>query len=205
MKKTIERYLLASLGMACISAGVAFIAETRIGADSITLLFQALFNNFGLTIGTWSTIIGIVCLTVTLFCDRRKIGYSTFFYVIVGQYIIDGVMYLLPTPNCLFIDVIYALIGILIVSIGSALGVGTRLGLSYFDGFCFSVTDRFHLNYVVFRYVVEGSVIVACILLHTYPNIGTIVYLVAFAPCVNFFIKLTKAKIRTYFGLEIEY
>lgn len=205
MKKTIERYLLASIAMSCISTGVAFIAETRIGADSITLLFQALYNNFGLTIGTWSTVVGIVCLTVTLFCDRKKIGYSTFFYVIVGQYIIDGVMYLLPTPDSYLIDALYAVIGILVASIGSALGVGTRLGLSYFDGFCFSITDKFHLNYVVFRYITEICFIIVCMILHTYPNIGTLVYFIAFGPCINFFIKLTKTKIRTYFGLEIEY
>lgn len=202
--KKVERFLLASLGMTLINVGVAFIALARIGEDSLTLLMQALYNNFGRTLGTWSTILGIIFVAIALFCDRKKIGYSTLFYVITSKYIIDGVMYILPVSTSYIMDAVYCVAGIIVITLGSALGICARLGLSYYDAFCFSVSERFKLKYVYFRYTVEAIFIIISLFLHTYPGIGTIIYFVVLGPCVTFALKLIKAPIRKHLGLEVE-
>ena len=202
--KKVERVLLASLGMTLINVGVAFVAKARIGSDSLTLAMQACFNNFGRTLGTWSTIFGIIFVSVALFCDRKKIGYSTFFYVITSQYIIDGVMYLLPAPESYLLDALYCVVGIIVISLGSALGVSARLGMSFYDAFLFSVTERFKLNYVYFRYSVEAFFIVFSLFFHTFPGIGTIIYFITLGPCVTFLLKYIKEPIRKHLGLKEE-
>lgn len=202
--KKIERFLLASLGMTLINVGVAFVALARIGEDSLTLLMQAFYNNFGRTLGTWSTIFGIVAVAIALFCDRKKIGYSTLFYVITSQYVIDGVMYLLPSSSSYLMDAVYCISGIITITLGSAFGVSARLGLSYYDALCFSVTERFKFKYLYFRYTLEACFIIVSLFLHTYPGIGTIIYFVVLGPCVTFTLKKIKGPIRRHLGLSVE-
>lgn len=202
--KKVERYLVAILGMTLINIGIVFVAKARIGSDCVTLLLQAFNNNFGFTLGTWNAIFGAVFVVIALICDKKKIGFATIYYVIAGKFIIDGLMNVLPDPNSYLVDAIYCLLAIIVISFGSALSISARLGLSYYDAFCYAVTDRFNIKYIYFRYVVEGIFIIISFFLHTYPGIGTIIYFIALGPCVTFILNRIKTPIRKYLGLNFE-
>lgn len=202
--KKFERIMVATIGMSIICVGVAMVAKTRVGSDCLTLILQACNNNFGLTLGAWNTIFGIVCLIVALMLDRNKIGYATFYYVIVGQYIIDGTTYILPTPNSYFIDALYCVVALLLISFGAAFGISARLGMSYYDAFCFSVSEKLKIKYVYFRFALEAVFLIVSIILHTYPGFGTIFYFLTMGPCISFILNKIKKPIRKYLQLDKE-
>lgn len=201
--KKVERIIYASLGMILLSAGIAFIAKARIGSDCLTLFVQALNANFGFTVGTWNTIVGVVCVIVALICDKKKIGYATIFYLIVNKFIIDGLLELLPMPTSFIVDSVYCVIAIVLISFGSALTIAARIGMSYYDAFCYAVSEKFKFKYVYFRYVLEGIFLVTSLLLHEYPGIGTIIYFVTLGPCLTFALNLIKEPIRKRLDLPL--
>lgn len=205
MIKKIERVLIASLGAVLIHTGVVFMTQALLGSDPLTLFLESLVKNFGLTLGTWNTIVGAVFALVAFICDKKKIGYTTIFYIATSKLIIDGLMKIvLPADNYL-IGMLFVVISTLSISLGSALCVSARIGLSFYDAFIYSIVDRFHLNYIIFRYSLEAVLTLAAIILHTFPSIGTLVYLIVMGPCVSAILNVIKGPIRRHFGLKEEY
>ena len=143
--RKIERIIYASIGMVLLCAGIAFVAKARIGSDCLTLFVQALNYNFGYTVGTWNTIVGATLVIIALICDKKKIGYATIFYLLVNKYIIDGLLEVLPMPKSYVLDFIYCLIAIVIISFGCALTISARMGMSYYDAFCYAIFCCFSL------------------------------------------------------------
>lgn len=204
MRKTVERIIISIVGMSVLSVGIGVIVNSNFGSDTLTLLEEALQHNFGLTIGTYNTLLGIVMVIVSFFCDKRKIGFATIYYVIVGKFIIDGTIELFPVAETIPMKLLFIALAIALVSVGSSLAICSRFGLSFYDAFLYSVTDRFKFNYVIFRYIVEACFLVISLILHTYPNIGTIIYFVLFGPSITFTLKLIKKPFRQHWNMPYE-
>lgn len=204
MRKKIERILLSTLGMTLINVGVGFAVNAAFGSDCLTLAMEACQHTWGRTVGTYNTVFGVIMLIIALLCDKKKVGYATAYYVVAGQYIIDGTMAILPVATNIFVKLLYVAIAILVISFGSAFGNCARLGLSFYDAFTYSVTDRFNINYIKFRYIVEAVFLIFSIILKTYPSYGTIIYFVCLGPCVTFILSKIKKPIRKYFNLPYE-
>lgn len=204
MKKFV-RVLLALIGPVLIHIGVVFITQARVGSDPLTLFMETCVLNFGLTLGTWNALIGVVFVIIAFLCDKKKIGFSTVYYILTSNLVIDNLMtVILPAQNLTY-GIVYALLGVLSMSLGGALSVCARYGLSYYDAFLYSVTDRFNINYVVFRYSCEAAFTLASILLHHYPSFGTVFFLLAIGPSISTILKIIKGPIRRYLGMQEDY
>ena len=205
MFKFIQRLLLGSLGASLIHIGVAFMTRALLGSDPLTLIEEALVINFGLTLGTWNTIIGVVFALIAFICDKKKIGYTTIFYIASSHLIIDGMMSIITPASSILIGVLYMIASILAISLGSAFCVSARVGLSFYDAFIYSITDRFHINYVIFRYSVEAILVLCSVILHHYPSFGTVFFLLAIGPSISTILKIIKGPIRRYLGMQEDY
>lgn len=203
--KKIQRIIISLTGIVLLCLGIVFMAQASFGQDSLTLLIVALQKNFGLSLGLWNSIVGVLFLIVAFFSDKKKIGFTTIFYVSLGEFIIDFFTTFIPQTNNIYECLMYAVFSTFFISLGSCLAVCSRLGLTYYDAFLYGVTDRFNIKYLPFRYSIEGSLIIASLFLKTYPGLGTIIYFIVMGPTVSFMLKKLKAPIRKYLGLKEEY
>ena len=192
----IKRLLSATLGASFIAVGIGFMSNGMIGSDSLTIFCEALTDKIGLTVGRWVFIVGIVMVIVPLVLDRKKIGYTTVFYILIGQFIVDGTMAILPVQDNLFMGTVYVLISIVIISLGTIFCLSGDLGLSYYDAFGWSITDHFKLKYVIVRYSIDGFFLIVGLLMGGRVGIGTVMCFVLFAPVVNLFKKTLYEPIR---------
>lgn len=195
-KNIVKRIICATLGAISISIGIAFMTNANIGADPATLLYDTLAENVGLTVGRWVFILGLVMLIVPLIFDRKKIGYTTVFYVLICQYIIDFFIMILPKQDTLLMGIVYVVIGIILVSIGTTLCLAGEVGLTVYDSFCFSISDHFNINYPIVRYATDAIHLVAALLFKGKVQIGTIICLVGFAFSVNLIKKVLYEPVR---------
>lgn len=203
MKKA-ERGLVAVVGIFLISFGVGVMPQAHIGSDPLTLLFEALSINVGLSIGAWNTIIGAIFLVISFVVDKKKIGFSTLLYVICGQYVIDGTIKLFPYAQNLYVAILYVIISSVTICFGAALTNTARLGLSYYDAYLFSVSEKIKMKYHIFRYINEIVFVVICVLFQHYPNLGTLYYFLSLGPIISFFIKLIRKPIRHHLGIPVD-
>ena len=203
MKKTlVKRVIGATIGASLIAFGVGFFTRSGLGGDSVTFLYQALTNKFGLSVGKWSFIVGMFELLVPIILDRKKVGYTTLFYIIIGQYIMDFAAYLLPQQNTLFMGIVFTVIAIIIISLGSVVCLASDMGLSIYDAFCFSISDHFKIKYVVVRYAADGLHLLLAFIFGELFGLGTIMCFLTFGITVDTIKKLIYDKLHAYLRRE---
>ena len=67
-----QRLIIYYLGLMIMMLGIVFFIKSNLGATPWDVLHVGLFYHFGLTIGTWSILIGIFILTVSA-CIAKEI------------------------------------------------------------------------------------------------------------------------------------
>lgn len=203
-RQIVERILVSIVGMTLLGIGIGIIVNSKFGSDSLTLFIEALQSKFGLTVGTFNMLVGVFMLIVAFICDKKKIGFATVFYVVTCKFVIDTTISVVPIATNIFMKTFYILFAILLCAISTSLSISARLGLAYYDAFIFSVSEKFKINSVVFRYAIEAILLTISILWHTYPNIGTLICFALFGPSINYVLKIFKKPLRQHWNMPYD-
>lgn len=120
------------IGLALFGIGDGFIIASNLGNAPWSVLAQGLAITFGTSIGLMTFFIG---LTVLLFWIplRRRVGLGTLLNVVVISLAIDLTLRILPHPS-FPLGLVFVLIGVIFVGLGSALYLTCGLGAGPRDG-----------------------------------------------------------------------
>ena len=177
LRNWVIRYTFFFVGLVCFSLGIAIAVKVKhLGLHPWDVLNVALFQRFGLSIGTWSVIVGLLLITVTLFVSRKHINIGTFLNALLIGPILDFFLWLdvLPVATHSWTNYLWLLLGILTVGTGGGLYVAGGIGAGPRDGVMLSISDRTGLSISKARIIVESMVLVVGYLL------GGPVFLVTF-------------------------
>ncbi|MCM3739666.1 hypothetical protein M3210_05225 [Oceanobacillus luteolus] len=162
MKQTI-RWVFFLLGMMIFSMGITLAINVQhLGVHPWDVLNVALFDHFGLSIGSWAIIISILLILVTLLMDRRYIKLGTFINAILVGAFVDLYMWMgfLPTATNTWMDIIIIITGIVIMGFGGGMYNAGGVGSGPRDGFMLSLSDRTGMSVSRVRIIVETLVLV---------------------------------------------
>ena len=138
------RFLVYLIGILVMSLGIVLLIVADLGASPWDVLHVGLYYQLGLTIGTWSIIIGIVILTVAALISKEFPKIGAFLNMILIGIFID--LYLLlpfmQTPNSLSGKIIMFLLGLLIYCYGMGLYISAQLGAGPRDGLMIALTTK---------------------------------------------------------------
>lgn len=187
------RYTFFFLGLVCFGLGIAISVKVQhLGLHPWDVLNLAFSEKFGLSIGVWSVIIGLILITISLLVSRKHINIGTFLNALLIGPILDFFLWLdiLPDPSFTWTDYLLLLLGILIVGTGGGLYVAGGIGAGPRDGFMLSVAERTGLS------VSRARIFVECVVLLIGYLLGGPVFLVTFfytfflSPVFQFSLKL---------------
>lgn len=162
LKQTI-RWVFFLLGMMIFSMGITLAINVQhLGVHPWDVLNVALFDHFGLSIGSWAIIISILLILVTLLMDRRYIKLGTFINAILVGAFVDLYMWMgfLPTATNTWMDIIIIITGIVIMGFGGGMYNAGGVGSGPRDGFMLSLSDRTDMSVSRVRIIVETLVLV---------------------------------------------
>src|SRR5690625_2192055 len=78
------------IGLVFFSAGITLAINVQnLGVQAWDTLHVALNDKFGLTIGTWSILIGFILIGTTLILDKSYIKIGTFLNLIIVGLLVD--------------------------------------------------------------------------------------------------------------------
>ena len=121
------------LGLAIFGLGDSLLVQSYIGNAPWTVLAQGLSQIFNSSIGVMTALISILVLLLWIPL-REKPGFGTLANIaLIATFIQIGVE-TFPPAHAFLIGIIYVLIGIVMVGIGSALYISTGLGPGPRDG-----------------------------------------------------------------------
>lgn len=198
MRVTIQIIVFVT-GLILFSYGIATAIQVQyLGIHPWDVLNVALYDKFGLTIGTWTLIVGLLLVTVSFFLDRSYINVGTFMNAILVGPLVDLYTFLgyFPQSSSTVTDVLILLLGIVLMGIGGGVYSAAGLGAGPRDGFMLSISDKLGFSISRIRIIVESIILVLGLLLGGPVFIFTFIYTFLQSPIYQF------SFLRTRRGLE---
>lgn len=187
------RYTFFFLGIICFGLGIAISVKVRhLGLHPWDVLNVALSQQFGLSIGSWSVLLGLALIVVSLIIGSKYINIGTFLNALLIGPILDFFLWIDVLPNAThsWIDYLWLLAGIMIVGIGGGLYVAGGIGAGPRDGFMLTISERSGLSVSRARILVECIVLLIGWILGGPVFIVTFLYTFILSPVFQLFLKV---------------
>jgi uncharacterized membrane protein YczE len=141
-------------------------------------------HQLGLTIGTWSIIIGAVVLLLWIPLRERP-GLGTVSNVLVIGAALDVFLRWIHTPGSVWVRGLFLLVGILVNGVATAAYIGARLGPGPRDGLMTGLVRTRGWSVRLVRTGIEVAVVVIGWLLGGNLGVGTVLFALAIGPVVH--------------------
>lgn len=126
-----------------MSLGISLtIKGQTLGIGPWDVLHVALFEQFGLTIGTWSIIAGFTLILAVVLFEKRWPLLGTWLNIILIGSFIDFYNWLLPTPETFAMQMFVFILGVIVMGIGAGTYVEPRVGAGPRDSIMMMIVDR---------------------------------------------------------------
>jgi uncharacterized protein len=142
-KEWILRWSFFVFGLIVLALGVALTIEGELlGIGPWDVLHYGLFLQMGLTIGSWSILIGFLLLSISSIAMKKRPKIGAFLNMLLLGLFIDFFIWLLPSIDS-FKGAIFAFIlGIVLIGYGIGLYVSADLGSGPRDGMMILIVDK---------------------------------------------------------------
>ena len=145
MRKVIGwRWTFFIVGMIIMSLGITMSIKGKIiGTSPWDVLHVGLFQNFGLTIGTWSIITGLLIIASTSLVLKEWPKMGTWLNMLLIGLFIDVFNWLLPTTDVYVLQIAYFVVGVLILSFGCGMYIAPNMGAGPRDTLMMIIVEKF--------------------------------------------------------------
>ncbi len=178
-------FLVIQLGFAMFAFAIAVVIRANLGASSWAVMEVALAQIIRITPGTASVLVGVLVLLIALSL-REPIGWGTVANILsIGPWE-DLFLWLLPDAwENLPVQLAYLLIGLIAMSIGSAIYIGIDAGAGPRDSLMMAVARTTPLDVRSARIIIETAVVVGGWMLGGPLGVGTILFALLIGPGVQ--------------------
>ncbi|ARJ39454.1 hypothetical protein SporoP8_11560 [Sporosarcina ureae] len=194
------RWIFFIGGMMIMSLGISLMIKgQRLGIAPWDVLHLGLYQNFGLTIGSWSIISGFVIISVTSIILRQWPRVGTWLNMLIIGLFIDFFNWLLPDVTSLTAQIIFFIIGVFVLSYGVGIYVSPNLGAGPRDSLMLLFVEKFGWSLRLVRTTIEAIATLIGFLLGGPVGIGTLVVVlftgqiiqIALPQCKKMLLKIT--------------
>lgn len=200
-KIKIWRWAFYLVGMLILSLGISMtIKGFRLGIGPWDVLHVGLYQNFGLTIGTWSIISGFVIVIATTAVLKEWPQIGTWLNMILIGVFIDMFNWLLPDFETLIAHVIIFTFGVIIMGYGVGIYVSPNIGAGPRDSLMLLFVKKFGISVKKIRTIIEIVVALFGWVLGGPVGIGTVIIALLIGQIVHYTLPQSKALLMKIIG-----
>jgi uncharacterized membrane protein YczE len=174
------------VGLALFGAGIACILEAHLGAAPWDVFHQGVSELTGISIGIVIVLTGLALLLLWIPLRQRP-GVGTILNALEIGVVVDLMLALIPDTDRLALRVVYLLVGLVTMGIGSGFYIGAGLGPGPRDGIMMGLSQR-GISVRLARTLIEAAVLVVGLLLGGTIGVGTVAFTLGIGPLVQFFL-----------------
>ena len=170
-------------GLVLFGLALALLVHADLGLDPWTVFSSGVSQHLGLTLGqvTVASSVAVLLLWIPL---RQRPGLGTVANALVVGPVLDVGVALLPSPHQLVVRVVFLVLGLVLVALGTGLYVGAGWGPGPRDGLMTGLVQLGAPLYLA-RTMIEGTVLVVGWLLGGAVGVATVVFALAVGPMVG--------------------
>ncbi|TLS39287.1 YczE/YyaS/YitT family protein [Pseudalkalibacillus caeni] len=176
------------VGLLVMSFGISLMIRAEAGSAPWDVFHIGLYNQFGLTIGTWSIIAGIAILAITAVLQHELPKAGAFLNMLLVGVFIDMYLFLpiLHTPGHTFGKGLMLIAGILIMGYGIGLYIAADRGAGPRDSLMLVLTEKTGWKVQHIRLSMEIIVLFLGWMLKGPIFIGTLIFCLSIGAIVGF-------------------
>lgn len=187
------RWLFFFIGIMFIGLGIALtIRGQRYGVGSWDVLHIGMFYHFGLSVGAWSIIIGLVIIALTAILLKRLPRIGTFMNMIFCGVFLDFFNSILPAAHTPLTQFGCFVLGIVGIAVGCGVYVSTNLGEGPRDSLMMIAVEKLHVSITVARTAMEIFAAGLGYIMGGPVGIGTIIMVFALGPIIQVVLPVTR-------------
>jgi len=172
---SILRTAVLFFGLFIFGLGDSLLIQSDIGNAPWSVLAQGISKHLDITMG-WSTF-GISTLVLLLWIPlREKPGFGTLSNIVIIASAIQVGVSVFPMQDSYFVGILYCLLGIAMVGVGSSLYITCGLGPGPRDGLMTALHHRSGIRIGRVRLAIEGSVLILGWFLGGTLGLGTLLF-----------------------------
>ena len=187
----LKRWFFLFAGFACYGLAIAMMVRADLGLGPWDAFHQGVALQTDLKIGTAAMIVGAVIMLFWLPL-RQKPGIGTVLNVLCIGPMTNVALDLVPHPESAVTQWALMLGGVVVISIGSALYLPTKLGAGPRDGLMLGLHQKFGLSIRVARTIVEVAALGIGWWLGGTVGLGTLAFALLIGPMVHWMLDLEK-------------
>lgn len=181
------RWIFFIGGMIFMSLGISLTIKGRwLGIAPWDVLHVGLYQNFGLTIGTWGILTGFIIIIVTALFLKEWPRIGTWLNMLLIGLFIDLFNWLLPDVSSTAVQTIFFVLGVIVLSYGVGIYVSPNLGAGPRDSLMLLFVDKFGWSLRVVRTAIEAIVTLFGFLLGGPVGVGTIIIVLLSGQIIQF-------------------
>lgn len=181
------RWIFFIGGMIFMSLGISLTIKGRwLGIAPWDVLHVGLYQNFGLTIGTWGILTGFIIIIVTALFLKEWPRIGTWLNMLLIGLFIDLFNWLLPDVSSTAVQTIFFVLGVIVLSYGVGIYVSPNLGAGPRDSLMLLFVDKFGWSLRVVRTAIEAIVTLFGFLLGGPVGVGTIIVVLLSGQIIQF-------------------
>jgi uncharacterized membrane protein YczE len=183
-KPKLTTLIMLVIGLFLFGLGEAIIIGSGSGVSPWTVLAQGISSKTDLSIGMATFLISIFILI--FWVPLKQIpGIGTIFNAIIIASAIDLTLGFIPKPELIYLKILQASFGILIVGIGSGIYLASNLGPGPRDGLMIGLQQKTNTSIPLIRTIIEITAVTVGWFLGGIVGIGTILFVFGIGPCVG--------------------
>lgn len=187
------------LGLSILSLGIAFAIQSMLGASPLDALTVGLYGTFGLTIGSWNFIMGLVIITINALAEKKRLelfALVTSFFTGVG---IDSWLVLLRSvanPDTLVHQWIFLIISLVLAGLGIAIYLQSEVAPNPLDRTMIIVSKFTKGNVTYSRFLISIVFVIVAYFFDGAIGIGTLINAIFLGYFINLYITyISKLKV----------
>lgn len=183
-KPKLTTLIMLVIGLFLFGLGEAIIIGSGSGVSPWTVLAQGISSKTNLSVGMATFLISIFILI--FWVPLKQIpGIGTILNAIIIASAIDLTLGFIPKPELIYLKILQASFGILIVGIGSGIYLASNLGPGPRDGLMIGLQQKTNTSIPLIRTIIEITAVTVGWFLGGTVGIGTILFVFGIGPCVG--------------------
>ena len=194
LKPKLKTFVLLCLGLSIFGFGSSLLIHSTIGNAPWVVLAEGLANQFNWSIGFATFISSIVVLSMWIPLGEKP-GIGTIMNILIIAVVLDLSINIFDLSSSLFfINFITALLGVIIVGLGSGIYLIANLGPGPRDGLMTGLQKVSGYPIAWIRTLIEITVVLLGWALGGTVGVGTILFTIGVGPAVAFGLNLISSK-----------
>jgi uncharacterized protein len=187
-RQLIPRFFIYFFGLLIMTLGFVLVLKANLGATPWDVLHVGLYYQFGLTIGSWSIIVGLLILGTSAILTKKIPQIGAFLNMVSVGIFMDMYLFLpfIQTPSTFIGKLIMFLIGLVITCYGMGFYISANLGAGPRDSLMLALTSRTGWKVGYIRGTMEVIVLLIGWLLGGPVSFGTFLLSLLIGPLFGF-------------------